>query len=128
MRQNNEKKKVFSHNFKNYVWRKVNVWCDEKHTIPAMKLEGGSLTFQGFVSYTGNLVKTDGKINGECYPKILEDNLHSSAWKLRIGRIWVFQHDSDPKQKAKSTFHWLQKKKVLKWPSQSPDLNVIEPL
>ncbi|CAJ0927775.1 unnamed protein product [Ranitomeya imitator] len=42
----------------------------------------------------------------------------------------MFQHDNDPKYKAKSTCHWLQqnKVKVLEWPSQTLDLNIIEPL
>lgn len=40
------------------------------------------------------------------------------------------QHNNDPKHKAKLTCHWLQqnKVKVLEWPSQSPDLSIIEPL
>ncbi|XP_061652458.1 39S ribosomal protein L37, mitochondrial isoform X3 [Phyllopteryx taeniolatus] len=47
-----------------------------------------------------------------------------------MGHTWIFQHDSDPKHKPKSTCHWLQqnKVKVLEWSSQSPDLNIIEPL
>nr|ACO51913.1 Transposable element Tcb1 transposase [Aquarana catesbeiana] len=44
--------------------------------------------------------------------KILEEHLHSSARNLRMGRTWTFQHDNDPKHKAKSTCHWLQQNKV----------------
>ena len=73
--------------------------------------------FLGCVSYsgTGNLVKIDGKMNAASYQ--------------RIGRQFEFI-SPDPKHKAKSTFRWLQQKKVkvLEWPSQSPDLNIIEPL
>jgi transposase len=47
-----------------------------------------------------------------------------------MGCGWVFQHDDDPKHTAKGTKEWLKKKhiKVLKWSSQSPDLNPIDNL
>ena len=40
---------------------------------------------------------------------------------------WVVQHDNDPKHMAKSTKKCFEDKKVkvLPWPSQSPDLNII---
>lgn len=79
------------------------------------------------VSYTGILARTDDKTNAAHYQKILEENLHSSAQKLCMGRSWTFQH-VDPKYKVKSTSQWLQPKKVqvLERPSQSLDLNIIE--
>ena len=121
---------LFGHNHKRYIWRGVNKAYDEKYTIPTVKRGGGSLMFWGCMSYTGNLVKTDSRMNAAFYQKLLEENLHSSARKLRMGCTWMFQHDNDPTHKAKSTCHWLQQKKVkvLEWPSQFPDLNIIEPL
>ena len=54
-----------------------------------------------------------------------EENLLSSARKLKLGRSFTFQHDNDPKHTATATLEWLRNKKinVLEWPSQSHDLN-----
>ena len=59
---------------------------------------------------------------------ILKQHLKTSVRKLKLGRIWVFQMDNDPKHTSKVLEKWLKdnKVKLLEWPSESPDLNPIE--
>ncbi len=69
-------------------------------------------------------------MNEAMYREILANNLLPSVRALKMGQGWVFQHDNDPKHTARATKQWPRKKhfKVLKWPSQSPDLNPKENL
>lgn len=45
-----------------------------------------------------------------------------------LGKNWVLQQNNHPKHMNKSTTEWPQEKriKVLQWPIQSPELNLIE--
>ncbi|MBN3277122.1 TCB1 transposase, partial [Polyodon spathula] len=123
---------LFGQNSKRYVWRKPNTAHASRHTIPTMKNGGGSIMLWGCFSSagTGHLVTIEGRMDGEKYRKIPQENLLQSAKKLKLGRKFTFQQDNDPKHKAKATLEWLKNKKVnvLQWPSQSHDLNPIENL
>uniref|UniRef100_A0A8C5WF56 Transposase n=1 Tax=Leptobrachium leishanense TaxID=445787 RepID=A0A8C5WF56_9ANUR len=78
----------------------------------------------------GRIVVIDGKMNSRVYQDILQENVRPSVRQLKLRRGWVMQEDNDQKHTSNSTKEWLQQNKIrlLEWPSQSPDLNLIEML
>ena len=49
------------------------------------------------------LVRIEGKTNREMYREIIDENLLQSPQDLRLGKIFTFQQDNDPKHTAKTT-------------------------
>ncbi|KAK3573598.1 hypothetical protein QTP86_030017 [Hemibagrus guttatus] len=78
----------------------------------------------------GRLAVINGTMNSAVYQKILKENVRPSVCDFKLNRTWVLQQDNDPKHTSKSTSEWLKKNKMktLEWPSQSPDLSLIEML
>ncbi|KAG1437190.1 hypothetical protein G6F55_014107 [Rhizopus delemar] len=69
-------------------------------------------------------------MNANVYQHILDTTLRDTMqyYNFNWSNVY-FQHDNDPKHKAKSTIDWLdnhQVRYISDWPAQSPDLNPIE--
>jgi DDE superfamily endonuclease len=96
-----------------------------------VKFGDGSLMMWGCMLWerVGYACKIDGKMDGELYTKILQDELQESiAHYAKDPSTVIFQQDHDPKHKCKKAQAWFadHNLQVLSWPAQSPDLNPIE--
>lgn len=86
------------------------------------------------LNYKSPIIWVKKKLNSNEYIKLLCDNLIFEDLNKRFGNFsYIFQQDGASSHRAKNTLNFLNTKvKIykddLKWPANSPDLNVIEML
>ena len=104
---------------------------DPRYTVKAVKHGGGSIKIWGCLSYygVGPLFWIKENMNKEIYLNILQDVMLPFV-EENLPLIWVYLQDNDPKHTAKVVKNWFHNEKIriLKWPAQSPNINLIENL
>ena len=89
-----------------------------------------SVSFWGCTCYSGvgTITPFDGNLNTEKYISLLENNLRQVVVKHFCTDPWILQDDNYPCHLSTRAKNWKNQNNIpcLDWPSQSPDLNVIE--
>ena len=118
------------------VWRKEGEqWLPQclgirsSHARPQGKV---SLMVWGCLTYfgVGTLVAIDGNMNSDKYTTVLDDHLFPVIVKHFPNSQYFFQDDNAPCHQSRHTTEWKNSNQIncLSWPSQSPDINIIENL
>jgi hypothetical protein len=88
------------------------------------------IMFWGCISVfgTGSLVAVEGSINSQRYVEILKSHLLPIAKAWYGDEHWILVQDNAPCHSSQLTRRFLDETNihVLPWPSNSPDMNIIE--
>ena len=123
----------FSSDGRNWSWVPEGSSLDPRQIQETVKFGGGSIMLWGCMTAygVGISIRIEGTMDRHQYLSILQDGLLPTIGHYGLDREKViFQHDNDPKHKAKivSDLSKRQPFRALEWPAQSPDLNPIENL
>jgi transposase len=118
---------------RSWCWVRDGEGRQPHHVKETVKHGGGSIMIWGCMTAHGPgfMCRIEGTMDQHLYKQILGGELlQTISWYgMNINEV-IFQHDNDPKHKARSVQEWLNEQPfdVLPWPPQSPDLNPIEHL
>jgi len=122
---------LFGSDGKQYCRRRPGEEFLERNVRKVVKHGGGSLMVWGCISWNGpgRLHRVEGNMDAHQYTLILSKSFLGSLddKKVRSKNI-IFQQDNDPEHTSKLAQKWFaeNKIKVLTWPPNSPDQNIME--
>lgn len=114
-----------------YCWRRPGEALAPQNTTKVVKHGGGHVMVWGCLTRNGfgHLHRVNGNMNAEQYTEILAESLLRTLTDQGISPTSIlFAQDNNPKHTSKRAKKWFADNsvKLLPWPAQSPNMNIIE--